>query len=361
MNVRSVIILATGLALTLTACGGGDGGAADGGAARASDGAVVLTGAGATFPQPIYYRWFSDYSDQKGIRINYGSLGSGAGIRQLSEQTVDFGASDSPMSDKELAAAKGGPVLHVPTVVGAVVVAYNLPSLAQPLRLSGEVIGEIFLGRITRWDDPRIAADNPGVALPAEDVLVVHRTDAAGTTYIFTDYLTTVSPAWANGPGRGKQVKWPTGLGAKGNEGVAAQVKLMEGAVGYTELAYSSQVGLQVASVRNRSGAFMPPTIEHVQAAAAGALGSLPPDTDFRVSIVDAPGADAYPIASLTWLLIYQQQADSVKGRKLVDFVRWAMTEGDEQAASLHYAPLPAAVEERVLERIGTIRLGAAS
>ena len=233
MNVRSVIALVAGLGLALAACGGGDD-SRDGGGGRG--GAVDLTGAGATFPYPIYLRWFSDYDRQHGIRINYGSLGSGAGIRQLSEQTVDFGASDSPMSDKELAAAKGGPVVHVPTVVGAVVVAYNLPSLSQPLRLSGEVIAELFLGRITRWDDVRIAADNPGVALPAEEVLVVHRTDAAGTTYIFTDYLTTVSPAWANGPGRGKQVKWPTGLVAKGNEGVAAQVKLMEGAVGYTEL-----------------------------------------------------------------------------------------------------------------------------
>lgn len=359
MTVRSVLALAAGLGLALTACGGGDGGdASDSGAAASRGGSVDLTGAGATFPYPIYARWISDYQGARGIRINYGSLGSGAGIRQLSEQTVDFGATDSPMTAQELAAAKGGPVLHVPTVIGAVVVAYNLPSLTQPLRLDGDVVGDLFLGRITKWNDPRIAATNPGVALPDADVLVVHRTDASGTTYVFTDYLTAVSQNWANGPGRGKQVNWPTGLGARGNEGVAAQVKQTEGAVGYTELAYAKQTRVQVADIRNQAGNFVSPTLQNIQAAAAGALESLPAQTDFRVSIVNAPGAQAYPISSLTWILLYEQQADSVKGRKLVDFLRWAITEGDTQASALDYAPLPAAIEERVLQRLDSVRVG---
>jgi len=357
VTVRPVLALAAGLGLFLSACGGGDSKAGDGGGGARS-GSVDLTGAGATFPYPIYSRWFSDYDQQKGVRINYGSLGSGAGIRQLSEQTVDFGASDSPMTDEELAAAKGGAVLHVPTVIGGVVIAYNLPATSQPLKLTGDVIADLFLGRITKWNDPRIAAANPGVQLPDADVLVVHRTDASGTTYIFTDYLTAVSQPWASGPGRGKQVSWPTGLGAKGNEGVAAQVKQTEGSVGYTELAYAKQNRLQVAEVRNQAGNFVAPTLENIQAAASGALAALPEDTDFRVSIVNAPGAQAYPISSLTWVLLYQQQPDSAKGRKLVDFLRWALAEGDQQAAALDYAPLPAPVVERVLQRLDSVQVG---
>ena len=362
MTVRSVLALTAGLGLTLSACGGGDSRAPGdtGAAASTRSGSVDLTGAGATFPYPIYSRWFSEYDQTKGIRINYGSLGSGAGIRQLSEQTVDFGASDSPMTDEELAAAKGGAVLHVPTVIGGVAIAYNVPAVSQPLKLTGEAIAEIFLGRITKWNDPRIAATNPGVQLPSTDVLVVHRTDAAGTTYIFTDYLTAVSQPWANGPGRGKQVSWPIGLGAKGNEGVAAQVKQTEGAIGYTELAYAKQNRLQMAEVRNQAGTFVAPTLENIQAAAAGVLEALPADTDFRVSIVNAPGAQAYPISSLTWVLVYEQQPDSVKGRKLVDFLRWALTEGDQQAAALDYAPLPAPLVERVLARLDSVRVGGA-
>lgn len=354
MNVRSVLARAFALVLAAAGCAGAD-------AARSGvGGAVDLTGAGATFPYAIYYRWFSDYADSTDIRINYASLGSGAGIRQLSEGTVDFGASDSPMTDEELAAAKGGAVLHVPTVLGAVAVAYNLPGLSQPLRLTGDVIADIFLGHITTWNDPRIAASNPGVRLPDEDVLVVHRTDGSGTTYVFTDYLSSVSQRWANGPGRGKQIKWPTGLGAKGNEGVAAQVKLMPGTISYTELSYVELIPLQAAHVRNRAGNFVPPTVEHVQAAAAGVLASLPTDTDYRISIVNAPGAQAYPISTLTWLLVYRDQADSVKGRKLVDFIRWALTEGDEEAVALHYAPLPAALERGVLSRLDSVRIGGA-
>ena len=354
MNVRSLVALSIALATSLAACGGGDDAANGGG------GGVDLTGAGATFPYPIYSRWFSDYAQESGVRINYANLGSGAGIRQLSEQTVDFGATDSPMTAEELAAAKGGAVLHVPTVIGAVAVAYNLPAVTQPLKLTGDVIADMFLGRITKWNDPRIAATNPGVALPAQDILVVQRTDGSGTTYIFTDYLAAVSPAWANGPGRGKQVNWPVGLGAKGNEGVAAQVKQTEGAIGYTELTYVEQNRLQAAHVRNAAGNFVAPTLENIQAAAAGAIAAMPDTTDFRVSIVNAPGANAYPISSFTWLLVYRDQADSVKARKLTDFVRWALTAGDSTAAALDYAPLPDALQARVLQRLDSVRTTAA-
>lgn len=358
MNVRSATALVAGFSLALAACGGTD--TQNGDSTAAADGAVTLTGAGATFPYPIYSRWFADYHEQKGVRINYASLGSGAGIRQLSERTVDFGASDSPMSDEEMTSAKGGAVLHVPTVIGAVVVTYNLPGVSQPLQLTGDVIADIFLGRITKWNDPRIAATNPGVALPADDILVVHRTDASGTSFIFTDYLTSVSQQWANGPGRGKQVNWPVGLGAKGNEGVAAQVEQMPGAIGYTELAYVKQNDLPAARVRNQAGNFVAPTIENVQAAAAGALESLSDSTDFRISIVNAPGEQAYPISSLTWILLYRTQADSTKASELLDFLRWALTEGDAQAAALDYAPLPDAVAQRVLQRLDSVQVGGA-
>ncbi|HEY0972032.1 MAG TPA: phosphate ABC transporter substrate-binding protein PstS [Gemmatimonadales bacterium] len=351
MNLRSLIALSAGLGLSLAGCSSGE--------ASSGSGAVDLTGAGATFPFPIYSRWFADYSDLRGVKINYGSLGSGAGIRQLSEQTVDFGASDSPMTDKEMAAAKGGDIIHVPTVIGSVVVAYNLPDLQQRLRLTGDALAAIFLGEITRWNDPRLAAINPGVTLPAEDIIVVHRTDGSGTSYIFTDYLTSVSEAWASGPGRGKQVDWPVGLGGKGNEGVAALVKYTPGAIGYTELAYVRHTGLDAALIRNAAGNYVGPDIANTQAAALGAMESLPADTDFRISIVNAPGEQAYPISSLTWLLLYRQQPDSVKGRKLLDFIEWALTEGDEAAASLDYAPLPDAMQARVLERLSGVQLGA--
>ena len=355
MNVRSVLALSAALVLGLAACGGD---AADGSAGGGS-GAVDLTGAGATFPYPIYYRWFTDYAGESGVRINDSSLGSGAGIRQLSEQTVDFGATDSPMTAEELTAAKGGPVLHVPTVIGAVAVAYNLPGVSQPLKLTGDVIADIFLGTITRWNDPRIAALNAGVRLPASDILVVHRSDGSGTTFVFTDYLAAVSPAWQSGPGRGKEVQWPTGLGAKGNEGVAGQVKQTPGAIGYAELAYAKQNRLPYAAVRNHAGRFVLPTIESITAAAAGAAGDLPPTTDYRVSIVNAAGAEAYPISSFTWILVYQRQTDPEKGRNLVDFLRWALRDGQRSAPDLDYAPLPAEMATRLDQRLTTIQLGA--
>ena len=319
---------------------------------------VDLTGAGATFPYPIYSKWFNDYAQATGIKINYQSIGSGGGIRQLSEQTVDFGASDSPMSDQELANAKGGAVLHFPTVMGAVVITYNIPGVAKPLNLTGALIADIFSGKVTKWNDAQIVAQNRGVALPNSDILVVHRSDGSGTTYIFSDYLTAVSPDWSSTLGKGKEIKWPVGLGGKGNEGVAGQVKQTPGAIGYVELAYAKQNKLPYANIRNAAGRYVTPTIASVTAAAAGM--KLPSNTDYRVSIVNAPGKDSYPISSMTWLLVYQNQLDRVKGQKLVDFLRWAYTSGEKSAEALDYAPLPAALRARLEKRLASINLGAA-
>ncbi|HEY5491317.1 MAG TPA: phosphate ABC transporter substrate-binding protein PstS [Gemmatimonadaceae bacterium] len=316
---------------------------------------VSLTGAGATFPYPIYSKWFSDYATKTGVRINYQSIGSGGGIRQLSEQTVDFGASDAPMSDAELAKAKGGKVLHFPTVLGAVVVTYTLPGVKKPLKLSGAVLGDIFLGKISKWNDARIAALNADVALPAKDILVVHRSDGSGTSFIFTDYLTAVSPAWSAGPGKGKEVQWPVGLGGKGNEGVAGQVRQIEGAIGYVELAYARQNKLAYAEMQNAAGAFVSPTIEAITEAAASAAKKLGKDTDYRVSIVNAPGKKAYPISSFTWLLVYEKMGDATKASKLADFLKYALTEGQKSAPALDYAPLPGNLAAQLTKRVATL------
>jgi phosphate transport system substrate-binding protein len=313
-----------------------------------------LTGAGATFPFPIYSKWFSDYATLKGVKINYQSIGSGGGIRQLSEGTVDFGASDAPMSDAELAKAKG-PILHIPTVLGAVVVTYNVPEITKTLRLDGTTLANIFLGQITKWNDSRIAALNPGLKLPATDILVVHRSDGSGTSYVFTDYLASVSPSWATKPGKGKDVQWPVGLGGKGNEGVAGQVKQLPGSIGYIELAYAKQNKLPYADIKNASGQFVTPTIEAVTAAAAAA--KLPENTDYRVSIVNAAGKGAYPISSFTWLLVYEKQTDAAKGRKLLDFVKWALTDGEKSASTLDYAPIPAAMSKALIKRLSTVSI----
>ena len=325
-------------------------------AAATSATAQDLTGAGATFPYPIYSKWFNDYAARSGVKINYQSIGSGGGVRQISEQTVDFGATDGPMSDDELAKAKGGAILHLPTVMGADVVIYNLPGVKGTLKFSGDVLADIFLGRITRWNDPRIVALNKGQALPSQDILVVHRSDGSGTTYIWTDYLTAVSKDWANGPGKGKDVKWPVGLGGKGNEGVAGQVKQLAGSIGYVELIYARQNRIAYASIRNAAGNFVDATIETVSEAAAGVAKGLPRDTDFRVSIVNAPGKNAYPISSFTWLLVYRHQADPTKGKKLVSFLGWMLDQGQKEAAALDYAPLPAAIVKQVRARVAEIK-----
>jgi phosphate transport system substrate-binding protein len=320
-----------------------------------SSGSVDLTGAGATFPYPLYSKWFDEYAKLTGVKINYQSIGSGGGIRQLSEGTVDFGASDSPMSDAELAKAKFGPILHIPTVLGAVVITYNVPALSAPLNLTPQVIADIFAGKITKWNDARLVSLNSGISLPSSDILVVHRSDGSGTTYIFTDYLSTAVPSWKATVGKGKEVSWPAGLGAKGNEGVAGQVKQTPGAIGYVELAYAKQNRLPISAVKNKAGKFVIASVPAVTAAAAGAAKTLPANTDFRISVVDAPGPDAYPISSFTWILVYQHQTDSVKGKKLVDFLNWALTYGEPEAPSLDYAPLPSEMTPKVKAKVATI------
>jgi phosphate transport system substrate-binding protein len=312
---------------------------------------MLINGAGATFPQPIYTKWFDAYAKvDPSVRFNYQGIGSGGGQKQILSETVDFGASDGPMSDENLAKASR-PLWHVPTVAGAVVVSYNLPG-GPMLKLDGTTVAGIFLGRITRWNDPAIAGQNPGVALPDRDIIVVHRSDGSGTSYIFTDYLSAVSREWKDRVGKNTAVKWPVGLGGKGNAGVAGQLKQSPGAIGYVELAYAKQNKLPYASLKNAAGNYIVPTIDSVVAALASAQV---PD-DFRFSMVNAPGEKSYPVAGATWLLVYAQQKDAVKGEKLVEFLRWAFTEGEKMAATLDYAPLPARLQQRVLDRVNSIK-----
>ena len=312
---------------------------------------LLINGAGATFPYPIYSKWFDEYAKvDPSVRFNYQSIGSGGGQKQITAQTVDFGASDGPMSDENLAKAPGK-LLHIPTVAGADVITYNLPGNPK-LKLDGDTIVNIYMGNITKWNDPKIAMLNPGVDLPDLPVIVVHRSDGSGTTYIFVDYLSSISPVWADSVGKGTSVKWPVGLGGKGNEGVAGQVKQLSGAVGYVELIYAKQNKMPYADVKNAAGNFITPTIESVTAALATA--KIP--DDFRFSMVNSPGDNAYPISGATWLLVYEKQKDAAKGKKLVEFLNWALTKGEGMASSLDYASLPATVQQRVLERIKTIK-----
>ncbi len=312
---------------------------------------MLINGAGATFPYPLYSKWFNEYAKvDPSVRFNYQSIGSGGGQQQILARTVDFGASDGPMSDANLAKAPGK-ILHIPTVAGAVVATYNLPGNPK-LKLDGATLAEIFQGKITRWDAKPLAALNPGVKLPSTDLVVVHRSDGSGTSYIFTDYLSAISKDWENRVGRNTSVKWPTGLGAKGNEGVAGQVKQLEGSIGYVELAYAHQNQLPFAEIKNAAGHFIRPSIESVTAALATA--QIP--DDFRFSMVNAPGQNAYPIAGATWLLVYEQQKSPEKGKKLVEFLNWALAKGETMASALDYAPLPQSLQQRVLERIKTIK-----
>jgi phosphate transport system substrate-binding protein len=317
--------------------------------------AQSLTGAGATFPNPIYTKWFDAYNKKTGVQINYQSIGSGGGIRQFTEGTVDFGATDGPMNESQIAAVNAN-VLHVPTVLGAVVVTYNLPSLGTTkLKLDGAVLVDIFMGRITNWNDKRIAELNPGVKLPDTDLIVVHRSDGSGTSYIFTDYLNKFSREWKDKVGYATSVNWPVGLGGKGNEGVTQQIKQTEGALGYVELIYALSNNLPYAAVKNSSGQFVEPSLESVTAAAAGT--KLPKDTDFRVSITNAPGATAYPISSFTWLLVHKDTKDAGKAKLLKDFLSWMITpDAQKMAAELKYAPLPAEVVSLIKERLQTLK-----
>lgn len=313
---------------------------------------LLMNGAGATFPYPIYSKWFDAYTKvDPSVRFNYQSIGSGGGIRQITERIVDFGASDGPMTDEQLKKAPGE-LLHIPTVLGAVVATYNLPG-NPTLRFTPELLADIFLGKITKWNDSRIASVNPGASLPDTPIIVVHRSDGSGTTYIWVDYLSKVSKEWEQKVGRGTSVNWPVGLGGKGNEGVSGQVKSMPGAIGYVELAYAIQNHLPISAIRNEAGKFVEPTIQSTTAAAAGAAKNMP--SDFRVSLTNAPGETAYPIASFTWLLIYRNQPDEVKGRALVRFLRWAIHDGQRYASDLLYAPLPAQVVKEIEAKIKQI------
>ena len=306
---------------------------------------MLMNGAGATFPYPIYSKWFEEYIKvDPEVRFNYQSIGSGGGIRQITERTVDFGASDGPMTDEQMQKAPG-PLLHIPTVLGAVVATYNLPGNPK-LAFTGPVLADIFLGKITKWNDDRIKALNPSVSLPAQPIVVVHRSDGSGTTYIWVDYLCKISPEWEKTVGRGTSVKWPVGLGGKGNEGVAGQVKNAPGALGYVELAYAVTNKLPAARIQNAAGKLIEPTIESTTAAAAAAAKSMP--ADFRVSLTNPSGADAYPIASFTWLLVYKDQPNEAKGKALAKFLWWAIHDGQKHPAALLYAPLPASVVKQI-------------
>jgi phosphate transport system substrate-binding protein len=313
-----------------------------------------LNGAGATFPYPIYSKWFSEYSKaHPEIKINYQSIGSGGGIRQVSEGTVDFGATDGPMTDDQLKAAKIK-VMHVPTVLGAVVPVYNLPGVKQELNFSGDVIADIYLGKITSWNDPRIAKDNPGVNLPGNPILPIYRSGSSGTTYIFTDFLSKVSPSWKSGPGTGTAIKWPTGIGQQGNEGVAGMVRQSPNSFGYVELIYAVENKMSYGMVKNASGKFIKASTDGVTAAAAAAAKTMP--ADYRVSITNAPGADSYPISSFTWLLIPTHATDPAKAKVLADFVGWMLDHGEGEAAALTYAPLPKPVQDMVRKSIASIK-----
>jgi phosphate transport system substrate-binding protein len=320
----------------------------------------TLTGAGATFPNPIYTKWFDAYSKKTGVQINYQSIGSGGGIRQFTEGTVDFGASDGPMNESQIAAVNAN-VLHVPTVLGAVVVTYNLPELGDTkLKFDGTTLVDIFMGRITKWSDKRIAALNPGVKLPDIDLIVVHRSDGSGTTYVFTDYLNKFSREWKDKVGFATSVNWPTGLGGKGNEGVTQQIKQVEGALGYVELIYAISNKLPYALIKNAEGSFVEPSLESVTAAAGSA--KLSKDTDFRVSITNAPGATSYPISSFTWLLVPKDSKNPAKAKLLKDFLTWMITpEAQGMANELHYASLPPEVVKLIEARLPTLKAGGKS
>ncbi len=343
-----VLFIAAGAILVVAACSPkGSGGA---------NTTINLVGAGATFPNPLYQKWISEYGKvHPEVRIDYQSIGSGGGIKQIQNQTVDFGASDFPMKDEDLKAAPGE-ILHVPTVLGAVVITYNLSGVAAALRFSPAVIADIFLGKIKKWNDPRISADNPGVTLPSGDITVVHRSDGSGTSAVFTDYLSKVSPEWKEKVGTGISPGWPVGIGGKGNEGVTGQIKNTPNTIGYVELAYAVKNNLPVALIKNQAQTFVAPTLEAVTAAAAESVATTP--EDLRVSITNASGKDVYPIASYTYILVYKDQKDATKGKALVDFLWWGIHDGEKFAKELDYAPLPQEIVKRAEAKINSITSG---
>ena len=340
MNARKLLAIA-GCAVAL--CAG------------ASAQTVLINGAGATFPYPIYSKWFSEYNKlHPTVQINYQSIGSGGGIRQITNQTVFFGATDGPMTnDQQLAAPSK--ILHFPTVLGAVVPVYNIPGVTAELKFTGPVLVDIFLGKVTKWNDPAIAKLNPGVNLPVADITVVHRSDGSGTTYIWVDYLAKVSEEWKTKVGVATAVNWPSGVGGKGNEGVAGLVQQTPGSIGYVELIYALQNKISYGSVQNMAGEFVRASVTSVTAAAAAAAGKMP--ADFRVSITNAEGKGVYPISSFTWLLLYESPKDKAQSKTMVDFVKWALTDGQKFCAELGYAPLPEPVVKLEMAALAKIKI----
>jgi len=346
-RLMTIFLLASFALLALACSGSGPG---------TEGGPIHLQGAGATFPNPLYQKWVSEYTKlHPNIRIDYQSIGSGGGIKQIQAQTVDFGATDAAMKDEDLKATPAE-ILHVPTILGAVVITYNLQGIAQPLRFSPDVIAGIFLGKIRKWNDTRINADNPDANLPASDITVVHRSDGSGTSAVFTDYLSKVSPEWKEKVGSGTSPNWPVGIGGKGNEGVTGQVKQTPNTIGYVELAYAVQNKLPVALIKNRSGEFVESSFDAVTAAAAESVATTP--EDLRVSITDAAGKTAYPISSYTYILVYKEQKDPGKGKALVDFLWWGTHDGEKFARDLNYAPLPQEIVQRAEAKINSIVSG---
>ena len=319
---------------------------------------VQLNGAGATFPNIIYSKWMLTFNQANPtIQLNYQSIGSGGGIRQFSDGTVDFGGTDAPMTDSAIAAIQGN-VLHIPTVLGAIVATYNLPGVTQQLKFTPDVLADIFLGKVTKWNDARLATINPGVTLPNQDIIVVHRSDGSGTSFVWTDYLSKVSPEWAQKVGKGPSVNWPVGLGGRGNEGVAATVRQTPGAIGYVELGYALINKMPFAVLKNQAGNWITASLESVTAAAAGGMKDMGPNTDFRVSITNSPGTRAYPAASFTWLLVHKTYSDTAKARSLVQFIWWAETDGQAKAPELGYAPLPQQLRPWIQARLKTVTAG---
>jgi phosphate transport system substrate-binding protein len=353
MKLRLVVIAST--LVVITACSGGSAPATDRSGGGASTGSAQINGAGATFPYPLYSKWFAEYNKlHPGVRINYQSLGSGAGIRQLTSRTVFFGASDQPMKDEQLKSAPGK-ILHFPTVLGAVVPIYNLPEVSQQLKFTGPLLADIVLGKVKKWNDAAIVKLNPGVKLPATDLTFVHRSEGSGTTFIWADYLAKISPEFKSTVGVDASLKWPVGVGGKGNEGVSGLVQQTPGALGYVELVYALQNKIAAGAVQNSAGAIVSPSVTSVTAAAAGAAANMP--ADFRVSITNAPGPDAYPISSFTWILLYEDPQDKAEGAMMKEFMRWALTDGQKLAPELGYASLPPQVVEMELKALEQLKV----
>ncbi len=350
MKLKALLVA---IALT-AACGGGGGGPVKP-PEEATAGNNQINGAGATFPNPIYSKWFSEYNKlHPNIRINYQSIGSGGGIRQLIERTVFFGASDQPMTDEMIAKAPG-PVLHFPTVLGAVVPVYNLEGVDSQIKFTGPILADIFLGKITKWNDPALAKINAGVKLPSSAITVVHRSDGSGTTFVWADYLSKISPEWKEKVGASSALKWPVGVGGKGNEGVSGLVSQTPASLGYVELVYALQNKISYGAVQNQAGEFITPDVKSVTAAAAGAMSTMP--KDFRVSITNSPGQGAYPASSFTWILLFESPDDKGKAAAMNDFMKWALGDGQKMAAELGYAPLPEALVPMELEQLSRIKV----